>query len=122
MGMNRHQITYGIERVAELAKDLNLPKRKIIDVLLQYDDLAKFYYWKNADEFITAVENEEILLEEPKEAHNSAGVMVYLNGKNKPAFKCTCGCNVFHHPDMGTKEETLRTYDCNACDTRYIGE
>ena len=64
MGMNRHQITYGIERVTELAKDLNLPKRKVIDVLLQYDDLVKFYHWKNADEFITAVENDEILLED----------------------------------------------------------
>jgi hypothetical protein len=62
--MNKHQIAYGKERIAELAKDLNLPQRKIIDILLSAHDIIRFYDWKNADDFIIAVENGEILLEE----------------------------------------------------------
>lgn len=122
MTLNKHQIAYGVGRVTDFSNYLNIPKRKVIDILLYVNDLRDFYNWVDADDFIIAVENEEILLEEPKEVHNSTGVVVYLNGKDKPAFKCSCGCNVFHHPDMGTKEETLRTYDCNACGTRYTGE
>lgn len=52
--------------------------------------------------------------------HNN--VMVYLNGKDKPAFKCSCGCNVFHHPTGTPEEKSHQTYICNACDTQYVGE
>lgn len=44
-------------------------------------------------------------------------VMVHLNGKDKPAFKCSCGCNVFHRIEEGQGQ-----YICNACDTHYVGE
>ena len=64
MTLNKHSIKYGVKRVTGIAKDLNLPPRKVIDILLQIDDLMKFYHWVDADDFITAVENEEILLEE----------------------------------------------------------
>jgi hypothetical protein len=56
------------------------------------------------------------------EADKSKNILVYLNGKDKPAFRCHCGCNVFHHPTDISEEESRQTYICNACDTRYIGE
>ena len=56
------------------------------------------------------------------EVDKSKNVVVYLNGKDKPAFRCHCGCNVFHHPTDMPEEESRQTYICNACDTRYIGE
>ena len=55
-------------------------------------------------------------------ADKSKNIMVYLNGKDKPAFRCHCGCNVFHHPADIPEEKSLQTYTCNACDTQYIGE
>lgn len=30
-------------------------------------------------------------------------------------FYCSCGCNVFHHPD----KEDLDLYQCNSCGTQY---
>lgn len=117
--LSQHQIEYGVSQIQRFSEDLNLPPRKIIDILLAVHDLKNFYNWKNADEFIIMAENEEIELEEKREVKP---VMVYLNGRGKPAFKCSCGCNVFHHPEIGEERETLRTYICNACNTQYIGE
>lgn len=31
------------------------------------------------------------------------------------AFRCTCGCNVFHKPDL----TRLERYKCNACDFEF---
>jgi len=36
-----------------------------------------------------------------------------LKVEGKP-FRCSCGCNVFHHP---TNDADL--YECNACGTQY---
>lgn len=54
---------------------------------------------------------------EPSSRRAVKNVMVYLNGKDKPAFKCSCGCNVFHQIKEGQGQ-----YICNACDTHYVGE
>lgn len=43
-------------------------------------------------------------------------VMVFLNGKDRPSFRCRCGCNVF------TKAADDDIYTCNACGTEYRGE
>lgn len=56
------------------------------------------------------------------ETDKSKNIMVYLNGKDKPAFRCHCGCNVFHHPTDVSEEKSHQTYICNACDTQYTGE
>lgn len=64
MSLNKYQVAYGIGRITDFSNYLNLPKRKIIDILLYINDLRDFYNWVNADDFIAAVENEEILLEE----------------------------------------------------------
>lgn len=64
----------------------------------------------------------EVFNEQVTEDDKSKNIMVYLNGKDKPAFRCHCGCNVFHHPTDIPKEKSQHTYICNACDTQYIGE
>ena len=64
MGLDKHQIAYGVARITDFSNYLNIPKRKVIDILLHVNDLRDFYNWVNADEFIIAVENAEILLEE----------------------------------------------------------
>ncbi len=33
------------------------------------------------------------------------------------AFRCECGCNVFHKPDRKHPE----IYECNGCEARYEG-
>jgi hypothetical protein len=53
---------------------------------------------------------------EPASRTAVKNVMVYLDGKDKPAFRCSCGCNVFHRISADGQ------YICNACDTHYIGE
>ena len=42
-----------------------------------------------------------------------ANVLIEVDGKS---FRCDCGCNVFHHPEL--KPEI---YECNACGARYKG-
>lgn len=42
-------------------------------------------------------------------------VMAMINGKS---FRCSCGCNVFHHPEPNDKT----VYECNACEAWYRGE
>lgn len=64
MALNKHKVAYGIGRITDFSNYLNLPKRKVIDILLYINDLRDFYNWVDADDFITAVENEEILLED----------------------------------------------------------
>jgi len=46
-------------------------------------------------------------------------IMIYLNGKDKGYFRCECGCNLFHHPEMSTWEEQMQTYKCNVCERIY---
>lgn len=64
----------------------------------------------------------EVFNEQATEVDKSKNIMVYLNGKGKPAFRCHCGCNVFYHPTDMPEEKSQQTYICNACDTQYIGE
>ena len=64
MTLNKHQVAYGIGRITDFSNYLNISKRKVIDILLHVNDLRDFYNWANADDFIIAVENEEILLED----------------------------------------------------------
>lgn len=47
---------------------------------------------------------------------NNANKMVYVDG-SKVSFRCSCGCNVFHHP-----AEKPAAYECNACGAWYTGE
>ena len=44
-------------------------------------------------------------------------VMIFLNGRDRPSFRCQCGCNVFmkDEPDGDV-------YTCNACGLEYRGE
>ncbi len=62
--LNKRQIQFGLDKLTEFSKDLNLPKRKVVDILLIVRDLYMFYQWVNADEFIIMVENGEIILED----------------------------------------------------------
>jgi len=41
--------------------------------------------------------------------------MIRLDGKDRPAFRCECGCNVFTQ----TSEDR---YQCNSCRVMYTGE
>jgi hypothetical protein len=43
--------------------------------------------------------------------------LLYIDG-NKDAYRCNCGCNVFH---IVAKNNNDVEYACNACDTRYAG-
>jgi len=45
--------------------------------------------------------------------------MLFLNGKDKPAFRCDCKCNVFRK--VICSDNKLR-YKCNACETIYLAE
>lgn len=83
MTLNKHQIAYGVGRITDFANYLNVPKRKVIDILLYVNDLRSFYDWVNADDFIIAVENEEILLEENKSAHNRIGTAAHCTLEEK---------------------------------------
>lgn len=49
--------------------------------------------------------------------------MIYLNGRDKPSYRCQCGCNVFHEVGREAKpnEPVVILYNCNACGTRYRG-
>ena len=40
--------------------------------------------------------------------------MIYLNGRDKPSFRCACGGNVFAH-----YEDEI--YICNSCSAQYKG-
>lgn len=62
--MNKHQIKYGKDKIAEYAKVLNLPQHKIIEILENLHYMLTFFNWKNADDFIAAVMNCEIHLED----------------------------------------------------------
>lgn len=46
--------------------------------------------------------------------------MVYLNGRDRPSFRCECGCNVFHAERLGVKRPK-RICTCNACGVEYEG-
>jgi hypothetical protein len=44
---------------------------------------------------------------------------ILLKVAGKP-FRCSCGCNVFHHPKPDEGEEVDDDiYICNACETEY---
>lgn len=45
--------------------------------------------------------------------------MLFLNGKDKDAFRCDCKCNVFRK--VICSDDKLR-YRCNACETIYLAE
>jgi hypothetical protein len=45
--------------------------------------------------------------------------MLFLNGKDKPAFRCSCKCNVFRK--VICSDDKLR-YRCNACGDIYLAE
>lgn len=45
--------------------------------------------------------------------------MLFLNGKDKDAFRCDCNCNVFRK--VICSDGKLR-YKCNGCETIYIAE
>ena len=45
--------------------------------------------------------------------------MLYLDGKDKDAFRCDCKCNVFRK--VICSDNKLR-YRCNACETIYLAE
>lgn len=62
--LSKRQIQFGLEKLTEFSKDLNVPRRKVVDILLIVRDLYMFYQWVNADEFIIMIENGEILLED----------------------------------------------------------
>jgi hypothetical protein len=46
-------------------------------------------------------------------------ILLMLNGKNKAAFRCTCGCNVFRK--VVASDNQLR-YRCNGCGDIYLAE
>lgn len=62
--MNSHQIKYGKEKIAEYSQLLNLPQPKIIEILGHVYYLKQFFNWKNSDDFLAAVANAEITLED----------------------------------------------------------
>lgn len=41
-------------------------------------------------------------------------IMIRERGADR-SFRCSCGCNVFHHP-----EERTDRYECNACGAWYF--
>jgi hypothetical protein len=63
-------------------------------------------------EFIDSYEDTPI---DPIEKEPIKNVMPKIKGK---AFRCECGCNVFHHP----KPEDKLLYECNACGDWWRGE
>jgi PHP family Zn ribbon phosphoesterase len=93
------------------------------------DDMTSTEYTAYYEQLSAARAAVDALIEDKENALNKTqvenktvnNVMVYLNGKNKPAFRCHCGCNVFHKK-LNSTEEAKTTYICNACDTAYIGE
>jgi hypothetical protein len=62
--MTPKQIKYGKSKLAEYSKDLNLPQRKIVDILQNLHFMMMFFEWVNADDFLIAVENNEFQLED----------------------------------------------------------
>ncbi len=45
--------------------------------------------------------------------------LLKLNGNDKPAFRCDCGCNVFR--EVVSDDKQLR-YRCNGCGDIYYAE
>ncbi len=48
-------------------------------------------------------------------------IMVKIDGKS---FRCGCGCNIFRHPESTKGLESYKKqyiYECNACETLYLG-
>ena len=62
--MHSSQIKYGKEKIAEYSQLLNLPQPKIIEILEHIHYLRQFFNWKNSDDFLAAVANAEITLED----------------------------------------------------------
>lgn len=62
--MTPKQIAYGKLRLAEYAKEFNLPQRKIAEILNSVYTFQDFFAWVNSDDFLCAVENNEITLED----------------------------------------------------------
>ena len=62
------------------------------------------------------LDDEELKETEPLLNQNGSlyNVMAKVKGE---AFRCECGCNVFHHPD----KDDLSKYECNSCEARYTG-
>ncbi len=63
-----------------------------------------------------------IMTEEQKLAHRkNPNVMPKIQGKT---FRCTCKCNVFHHPEDYPKKGVMDDdyFECNACHTIYKAE
>lgn len=46
---------------------------------------------------------------------SNPNIVLTVGGK---AFRCECGCNVFHHPD----DEDWSIYACNACRHEYVAQ
>lgn len=48
-------------------------------------------------------------------------VMLFLNGRDKPSYRCECGCNVFTKKGV-YKNSKIVQYECNSCGTLLEGE
>ena len=67
------------------------------------------------DKMQASLENEDyVILEILKQ-----DTMLFLDGKDKDAFRCDCKCNVFRK--VICSDNKLR-YCCNACETIYLAE
>ena len=51
--------------------------------------------------------------EQIKEHEKNPNILLKVDGK---PFRCSCGCNVFHHED----DDSI--FICNLCETNYISE
>lgn len=44
--------------------------------------------------------------------NSDVDVMLYNNGRDKPSWRCECGCNVFRKI---RESGNIRIYKCNSC-------
>jgi hypothetical protein len=70
---------------------------------------------QNYKDKMQAAVNEEYVIIEVVETDT----MLFLNGKDKSAFRCSCKCNVFRK--VICSDDKLR-YRCNACGDIYLAE
>lgn len=91
------------DRVRLLEKELLIAEKKL-EVAYTVIDRLVYSQMDEPDDYLE--ENMDDLL--------GRNVMVYLNGKDKPSFRCVCGGNVF-------SSYKGNLYECNGCGTRYEG-
>lgn len=72
--------------------------------------------WKEVQEFLSKKIRENLDKEIPVMKNGTIeNFMPKIYGKS---FRCNCGCNVFHKPDVRNQN----VFQCNSCEERYMGE